>query len=167
MVFRMLAPVLLMMLIVIGCDEGDTSGAPSTQPEPGNAAVTTTSTAPTASTAPASSGASSSTAAGDGCAHVIDATIELEGTTATVSATVLSDDTGWEKYADVWEIRTAQGAVIGERVLTHPHETEQPFTRSLGGVQVPLDSTTLIIAAHDSVFGWCGDTFTLELPAGS
>jgi hypothetical protein len=160
---RGLVPVLVMAVIAIGCGGDASSGPSSTQQS--DAAGTTIATPP--STAPTPSGPSSTVVAGDGCAHVIDATIEVEGTTATVSATVRSDDTGWEKYADAWEVRTVQGVVLGERALTHPHDTEQPFTRSLGGVEVPLDVTTVIIAAHDSVFGWCGDTFTLELPPRS
>jgi hypothetical protein len=78
--------------------------------------------------------------------------------------TVRSADTGWDKYADRWEVRTGDGAVLGERILTHPHETEQPFTRTLAGVEIPSDVTTVTIAAHDSVAGWCGDTLTIDVP---
>ena len=47
--------------------------------------------------------------------------------------TVRHDDTGWEHYADKWQVIGPDGAVLGERILLHPHETEQPFTRSQSG----------------------------------
>jgi hypothetical protein len=45
-------------------------------------------------------------------------------------------DTGWDDYADGWRIETPAGEVLGTRVLHHPHVEEQPFTRSLGGVEI-------------------------------
>lgn len=99
----------------------------------------------------------------DGCAHVVNATAVNQGAgTFTISATVLSADTGWDKYADLWTV-SVDGVVIGERVLAHPHETEQPFTRSVSGVVVPEGATVLSIAAQDSVSGFCGEVFELEL----
>ena len=43
--------------------------------------------------------------------------------------TVRHDDTGWDHYADRWEVLGPDGTVLGIRVLHHPHENEQPFTR--------------------------------------
>ncbi|MDJ0952830.1 MAG: hypothetical protein QNJ81_04060 [Acidimicrobiia bacterium] len=99
-----------------------------------------------------------------GCAHVIGATITAAGDGYEIAATVSSTETGWDKYADAWEVRDPGGVVLAERVLAHPHETEQPFTRSLSGVSIPAGTDTVTIAAHDSVLGFCGDTFTLEVP---
>lgn len=101
---------------------------------------------------------------GEGCADVIAASIEWEDATATISATVRSADTGWDKYADKWEVRGEGGSVLGERMLTHPHENEQPFTRTLGGVEIPGDIVAVTIAAHDSVAGWCGEVVTIDVP---
>ena len=100
----------------------------------------------------------------EGCAHVIDATAEYGNGSWTVAATVESADTGWDKYADAWQVRGPDGEVLGERVLAHPHENEQPFTRSLGGVSIPDGVESVTIAARDSVLGFCGDVFVLELP---
>jgi hypothetical protein len=99
-----------------------------------------------------------------GCADVVDATISEQDGTFTIAATVSSADTGWDKYADTWEVRDMGGDVLGERVLTHPHESEQPFTRSLSGVVIPRDVAEVTIAARDSVAGFCGDVFVLEVP---
>ena len=99
----------------------------------------------------------------DGCAHVIDAVAEDRGGSWTVTATVQSADTGWEKYADAWQVRGPGDELLGERVLAHPHENEQPFTRSLSGVSIPDDVDSVTIAARDSVLGFCGDVFVLEV----
>jgi len=36
----------------------------------------------------------------------------------------------------------------------HPHETEQPFTRSLGGVRVPDGTTQVQIQSRCLIDGW-------------
>jgi hypothetical protein len=99
-----------------------------------------------------------------GCADVIEATLEPSGDGYRVSATILSRDTGWEKYADAWEVRTPDGTVLGTRILAHPHVDEQPFTRSLDGVVIPTGATDVEIAARDLVAGFCGETFTAAVP---
>lgn len=83
--------------------------------------------------------------------------------TWTVSATVRHDDSGWDHYADAWEIVTADGAVLGRRVLLHPHVGEQPFTRDLRGVEIPAGVDRVTVRAHDTVHGYGGETFELIL----
>lgn len=104
------------------------------------------------------------TAAATGCADVIGASAEqaADGTYA-FRVTVRSADTGPEKHADAWELRAPDGTVLGTRVLLHDHVNEQPFTRSLSGVEIPAGVTDVVIAARDSVAGFCGETFTLAL----
>ncbi|MDH3498694.1 MAG: hypothetical protein OEM97_01095 [Acidimicrobiia bacterium] len=99
------------------------------------------------------------------CADVIDGSIRaLDDGAFSIEATVRSGDTGWDKYADSWEVRTVDGATIDVRVLTHPHETEQPFTRSLSPVVIPDDIDEIVLIASDSVNGFCGETATLKVP---
>jgi hypothetical protein len=100
----------------------------------------------------------------EGCADVVDVEIEATGDTFRVSTTVRSADTGWEKYADAWEVRDMSGAVLGERILAHPHVEEQPFTRSLSDVAIPRDVTEVEVAARDSVAGFCGATLRVPVP---
>ena len=108
---------------------------------------------------------STSAASGDECAHVREVTITTDGAgTFTFAVTVESNDTGWDKYADAWEVRSPDGVVLGERILAHPHETEQPFTRSLSGVAIPADIAEVTVAAHDLVVGFCGDELTVAVP---
>ncbi|MEM8851421.1 MAG: hypothetical protein AAGE03_15490 [Pseudomonadota bacterium] len=68
--------------------------------------------------------------------------------------TVRHADTGWEHYADGWEVLGPDGARLGYRELLHPHVTEQPFTRSLSGVAIPEGAETVTVRAHDNVDGW-------------
>ena len=101
---------------------------------------------------------------GEGCADVIEATITSGGSGWTIAVTVSSADTGWDKYADAWQVWGPGDEVLAERVLAHPHENEQPFTRSLSGVELPDGVDRVTIAARDSVLGFCGDLFVLEVP---
>ena len=100
-----------------------------------------------------------------GKADVLDAkaTRDADGT-YTISVTVKSDDTGWEKYADRWEVVGKDGTVLGVRVLAHPYETEQPFTREQSGIAVPLGTSEVTIRAYDKVEGFGGAEFILTLP---
>lgn len=56
------------------------------------------------------------------------------------------------------------GTVLGTRVLLHPHEDEQPFTRSLSGVSVPAGIDRVTLQAHDLVHGYGGAETQVTLP---
>ena len=100
-----------------------------------------------------------------GKANVIAAKVFAEaGETFRFEVTILSDDTGWGKYADRWEVLAPDGTVLGTRILAHPHETEQPFTRDLSGVKIPGSITKVQVRAHDSVEGFGGEVFAVTLP---
>lgn len=93
---------------------------------------------------------------------VEDATARQSGAGWTFSVTVRHPDTGWEHYADGWKVFAEDGTELGYRELLHPHENEQPFTRSLSGVTLPDGTERVLIRAHDNVHGW-GEDFVLEL----
>lgn len=80
----------------------------------------------------------------------------------TAHVTVRHGDTGWEHYADAWRILDHQDKVLGKRTLYHPHETEQPFTRSLSGVVLPVTAERIKVQAHDKVHGW-GEAVVIDL----
>jgi hypothetical protein len=99
-----------------------------------------------------------------GEADVIAATAKSTGEGRwTFSATIQHADTGWDHYADRFDVVAPDGTVLGERILHHPHVEEQPFTRSLSGVEVPPDVNDVIIRAHDSQHGLGGAEFTVTL----
>lgn len=94
----------------------------------------------------------------------------IEGVTASETATGWSfdvtlshPDSGWDHYADAWRVLDPDGTELGLRVLLHPHEHEQPFTRSLSGVQIPEGVTQIRIQARCLVDGWSEDTYTVDL----
>jgi hypothetical protein len=82
----------------------------------------------------------------------------------TFHVTVRHEDTGWEHYANKWEIRSPEGAVLGTRILHHPHEDEQPFTRSLSGVSIPASVSEVHVYAFDSIHGMSQKPFILKIP---
>ena len=77
--------------------------------------------------------------------------------------TVRHADAGWEHYADKWQVTGPDGTVYGERVLAHPHDNEQPFTRSQSGIAIPDGVEAVTLRAHDKVHGWGGQELTVEL----
>jgi hypothetical protein len=72
----------------------------------------------------------------------------------SVDVTLKHADAGWDHYADAWRVVGGDGKVLGTRTLYHPHENEQPFTRSLGGVAIPAGGSKVYIEAHDKIHGW-------------
>jgi hypothetical protein len=78
--------------------------------------------------------------------------------------TVRHEDEGWEHYADRFEVLTDDGVVLGTRVLHHPHDNEQPFTRSLSGVEIGPDLGQVRIRAHDSVHGYGEGQVSVAIP---
>ncbi len=92
----------------------------------------------------------------------------------TFFVTVAHPDTGWEDYADGWDVVLPDGTVVlpkpddpFTRLLLHPHETEQPFTRSQSGIAIPADVTQVTVRAHDLVDGWGGAEVVVDLTAVS
>lgn len=81
-----------------------------------------------------------------------------------IDATVLHEDEGWDHYADRWDVLAADGRVLGSRELAHPHENEQPFTRSLT-LSLPEGVSVIRLQAHDSVHGLGGKILELSVPA--
>jgi len=95
---------------------------------------------------------------------ITDAAARAGGGGWTFRVTLAHPDTGWDHYADGWRIETAEGTVLGTRGLAHPHVTEQPFTRTLSGVDIPEGIETVYIRAKCSVDGWNADRAALDLP---
>ncbi len=86
------------------------------------------------------------------------------GTTWQFDVTLSHADTGWDDYADGWRVLNTDGTELGMRVLHHPHVNEQPFTRSLSGVEIPKEVKEITVRAHDSVHLYGGKSVTVTLP---
>lgn len=136
--------LMMLCLLVVACVGGTSATTQGT---------TTTATAAQSTT----------TVAGvtEECADVIGVEVSGDGP-YMFSVTVSSADSGWDKYADEWRIEATDGEVLGTRELAHPHVDEQPFTRSLGGVEIS-GQQTVVVAARDSVSGYCGETLEVDV----
>jgi len=81
----------------------------------------------------------------------------------SIFVTVEHEDTGWDHYADTFDISTPDGEILSTRVLAHPHVDEQPFTRDARGVSIPDGVTEVLVRAKDSVHGF-GETVRVAVP---
>lgn len=99
-----------------------------------------------------------------GEAEIVNAKATKVGDGWRFDVTVRHGDTGWDHFADGWWVLAPDGTQLGYRKLLHPHENEQPFTRSLGGVRVPAGVSSVMIKVHDSVHGDGPKLFKVSLP---
>lgn len=79
-----------------------------------------------------------------------------------IAVTVRSRDTGWDRYADRLEVVGPDGTVLATRVLDHPHDDEQPFTRDITGVTI-AGAARVTIRVHFKPTGFDGVTRTINL----
>lgn len=100
--------------------------------------------------------------------------VEASDGTWTFHVTVEHPDSGWEDYADGWDVVTPDGEVLKPdpdsaftRLLLHPHEGEQPFTRSQSRIAIPSGTTQVRVRAHDLVDGYGGREVVVDLTAGA
>lgn len=100
-----------------------------------------------------------------GEADVVDVRVRAAGQDRfDFDVTIRSRDTGWTRYADRFEVLDPDGRVLGTRVLFHPHEHEQPFTRDLHGVRIPPGIRRVTLRAHMKGVGHDGATLQVALP---
>ncbi len=96
---------------------------------------------------------------------VVDAEVTSgAGGTYRFSVTLRHDDNGWDHYADRWQVLAPDGRVLATRVLLHPHDAEQPFTRGMSGVVIPDGIKWVYIRGHDKVHGDGPELFKVNLP---
>lgn len=110
-----------------------------------------------------STGFASAALAGE--ADIVDVkVVKQAGNTYRFDVTVKHADSGWDHYADGWEVVGPDGKVLGKRTFYHPHVNEQPFTRSLSGVRIPASLEWVTLRAHDSVHKTGGREMRVDLP---
>jgi hypothetical protein len=139
------------------------SASPTAMPSP----LPPTEAPPTAAPSPATGG--------KGNADVLYVrAVQSADATWTFHVTVQHPDTGWEDYADGWDVLTPDGEVLKPdpdsaftRLLLHPHVDEQPFTRSQSGITIPSGVTRLLVRAHDLVDGYGGRDVWVDLTLAS
>lgn len=95
--------------------------------------------------------------------QVVQVQTGLAGMGWRFDVTLMHPDSGWDHYADGWEVLDADGKRLGLRELFHPHVDEQPFTRSLSNVMVPDGTAEVFIRARCSRDGWSDDLYRVTL----
>ena len=106
----------------------------------------------------------SATAAFADAPVVEDISATKSGDSWQFSVTIRHGDTGWDDYADGWEVIDADGTQLGERPLAHPHVNEQPFTRSQSGIVIPDEVAEVYVRVRDNVHGWYETRYPFTLP---
>jgi len=96
--------------------------------------------------------------------EVVGVEVTQTGDTWRFDVSILHADTGWDHYADGWEVIDTDGNQLGQRPLAHPHVNEQPFTRSQGGIVIPDGTTEVYIRTSDNVDGWFETRTAVTLP---
>lgn len=94
--------------------------------------------------------------------EIVGVSVTATGNAHLFDVTVLHPDTGWEHYADGYEVLDSDGNRLGYRLLRHPHVNEQPFTRSLS-LELPDGTNEVFLRAHCSVDGWSKAHFRVAL----
>lgn len=104
-------------------------------------------------------------AATAGQADVLEVDITPQGNNRfSFSVTLRHADTGWDHYANQYEVISPQGKVLAVRHLAHPHIHEQPFTRQLHDVRIPKNFTWVKVRAKDLRHKYGGREVTLSVP---
>ncbi len=133
---------------------GGSDAAPDTAPDAASPSATSTSSDEPAVATPAD----------QRYPDVVDAIVRQDGDAWAFDVTLSSPYDTPERYADGWRILAPDGTELGFRLLTHDHASEQPFTRSLDGVEIPDDVDTVTIEGRDQANGFGGETIELTLP---
>jgi len=95
-------------------------------------------------------------------AQVLDVKVSKANGTYSFAVKILHKDSGWKHYVNRYEILDKNGNILATRTLWHPHEHEQPFTRSLSGVRLE-NFKKVYIRANDSVDGY-SELYEIILP---
>jgi len=108
-------------------------------------------------------------AAADADVEFVRAVLDIGGTW-TFQVTLRHLDTGWDDYTDGWDVQLPDGTVLKKnetdpftRLLLHPHENEQPFTRSQSGLVIPEEINNITVRAHDLRDGFGGNEIQQDL----
>ena len=96
---------------------------------------------------------------------ILNATLtEQDDGTFNISVTVSSPYDTPQRYADAWRVLAPDGTILGERVLTHDHADEQPFTRSLSGLAIAPHISRVTIQGRDKIHGYGGKSLEISVP---
>jgi hypothetical protein len=108
-----------------------------------------------------------SPAAFAGEADVIAVAVERHAGTEDVfdvRVTILSNDTGPDYHADAFEVLGPDGRVLGHQDIPQPSLNEQPVTRVLQSLRVPVGIERVTVRARHKPRGYDGQSVSIQLP---
>ena len=79
------------------------------------------------------------------------------------ATTVRHNDQGWQHFANGWEVLDLAGKQLAYRQLSHPHDNEQPFTRSLCNIKIPSGMSKVIVRARCNKHAFGGAPIIVKL----
>lgn len=79
------------------------------------------------------------------------------------NVTVRHNDEGWKHYSNAWEVLDMNGNTLGTRILGHPHNQEQPFTRSQCGIEIPKNVSNVVVRAKCNKHGFGGKSYIVDI----
>ncbi len=101
-------------------------------------------------------------------AHVLFVkAVQSEDGSWCIYTTVRHNDEGWDHYANAWQVLDPQGNELVWRLLAHPHEDEQPFTRDKCGIVIPPEVNKVTVQAKCKVHGFGGESVIVDLEAAA
>ena len=89
--------------------------------------------------------------------------VQSDDATWCFYTTVRHNDEGWDHYANAWQVLDDHDNEIGLRTLLHPHDEEQPFTRSQCNIKVPPGAKKVRVRAKCNVHGYGGHEVVLDM----
>ena len=95
--------------------------------------------------------------------RVISATATSAGDGWSIEVTLSHPDTGWDHFANGWEVLAPNGTRLGYRELTHPHVDEMPFTRALTIPAVPDGNDHVLIRPKCNLVGYAPEPTPVAL----
>lgn len=100
------------------------------------------------------------------CCGTVGECESADGEQYAFDVTISSPYDSPQRYADAFRVRSVDGTVHAVLELGHDHAAEQPFTRTLRGVQLPPSTAEVVVEARDLQYGWGGGTRTAMVPPG-
>ena len=65
--------------------------------------------------------------------------------------------------ANAWQVLDEEGNELGWRMLAHPHDDEQPFTREQCDIEIPEKAKRVLVRAKCNVHGFGGQPVLVDL----
>ncbi|MBA2693169.1 MAG: hypothetical protein H0U65_11860 [Rubrobacter sp.] len=106
------------------------------------------------------------TASGQEYPDILEAELEPSGDAWNLDVTVSSPYDSPERYADGWRVLAPDGTVLGEHELMHDHASEQPFTRTQNGLEIPDGVEEVTVEGRDLENGYGGETVAIPVKRG-